>query len=230
MNGQIKWPRGRVLGGTSSINGMVYTRGSKHDFDRWASYTGDQTWNYNHVLSYFKRSEKALDYELYQSIYHGRDGPLGVKKSNSESRIAQKIIQGFQKLGYSFNEDYNGKTVDGISVVQQTIENGERSSTSKAFLRPFLDRLNLDISLKSRVQKVLISNKTASGVEVIKNGKKYVVRASREVILSAGSIETPQILMLSGIGPKKHLEELHIPGIANLPVGENLQFTRTCLF
>lgn len=223
-NGQAKWPRGRVLGGSSSINYMLYVRGSRNDFDQWAAYTGDRQWDYNHVLPYFKKSEKMVDPVLSKSVYHNSHGPLGIVTVDPtiSTSIGEKILKGAEELGYPVNEDYNGRRMEGIAYAQLSTENGERSNTARAFLRPVLDRENLHISLKSRVQKVVIKNKRAEGVELIKDGKKYVVRARKEVILSAGALESPQILMLSGIGPKKHLEDLKIPVIADLPVGENL--------
>ncbi|CAG5119412.1 unnamed protein product [Candidula unifasciata] len=223
-NGQAKWPRGHVLGGSSSINYMLYVRGSRNDFDRWAVYTGDRQWDYNHVLPYFKKSEKMQNPELSNSIYHNKYGPLGVNTIDSNTRtiIKEKILKAAQELGYPVNDDYNGRTMEGIGYAQTFTENGERSNTARAFLRPVLERENLHISLKSRVQKVIINDKQAEGVELVKDGKKYVVRAKKEVILSAGAIETPQILMLSGIGPKNHLKDLKIPVVADLPVGENL--------
>lgn len=203
---------------------MLFVRGSRHDFDQWAAYTRDQQWDYNHILPYFKKLEKMLDPDLSKSIYHSVDGPLGVVsvKDHKKTFIGEKFLKAAQELGFPFNEDYNGRTMEGIAFAQENIENGERSNTARAFLRPVLDRHNLHISLKSRVQKVIIKDKKAEGVELIKGGKKYVVRAEKEVILSAGALETPQILLLSGIGPKKHLQDLKIPVIADLPVGENL--------
>jgi choline dehydrogenase-like flavoprotein len=217
------WTRGTVLGGSSSCNYMFYARGSRHDYDRWANYTGDIGWNYNHVLPYFKKSEKTMDPVLLKSGYHSSKGLLGVRTIDVKKLINVKFLKGFQEIGYPLNIDYNGKTMEGISAVQETVENGERSSTSRAFLRPFLNRPNLDITVHSRVQKVIIVNKRAQGVEIIKDGKIIIVRARREVIVSAGTIESPKLLMLSGIGPKKHLEEFNISVVADLPVGENLQ-------
>uniref|UniRef100_A0A0B6ZWA2 Glucose-methanol-choline oxidoreductase N-terminal domain-containing protein n=1 Tax=Arion vulgaris TaxID=1028688 RepID=A0A0B6ZWA2_9EUPU len=221
-NGQAKWPRGRVLGGSSSINFMLYVRGSRHDYDQWAAYTQDSSWNYNHVLPYFKKSEKIVSSEISNSVYHGTDGNVGIIRHDVLSDIAQKIMDGFRELGYPYNEDYNGKTQNGVTKMQENIENGKRSNTAKSFLRKILDRSNLNIALNSRVQKVIINHKRAEAVELIKDGRKYVVKAKKEIVLSAGSIETPQILMLSGIGPRKDLEAVNIQVVQDLPVGKNL--------
>nr|KAI8748474.1 glucose dehydrogenase FAD; quinone-like [Biomphalaria glabrata] len=220
---KTKWPRGRALGGSSSINYMNYVRGSKHDFDRWANYTKDPSWDYAHVLPYFKKSEKMTDPELKQSEFHGGNGQLGVTKMEASSSFSSSILAGFQDLGFIYNEDYNGRTMNGVGKAQTTIENGIRSSTARAFLHPILNRPNLDIMVNAFVQKVVIKDKHAEGVEVIFQNKKYVVKSNKEIILSAGAIQSPQILMLSGVGPKKHLEELGIPVVVDLPVGQNLQ-------
>uniref|UniRef100_A0A2C9JWS7 Glucose-methanol-choline oxidoreductase N-terminal domain-containing protein n=1 Tax=Biomphalaria glabrata TaxID=6526 RepID=A0A2C9JWS7_BIOGL len=223
-NGQSIWPRGRVLGGSSSVNYMHYVRGSSHDFNQWANYSRDPNWGYDHVLSYFRKSQKVTDQSLSESTkYHSRSGVMGVSKVKATSLFSSKILKGFQEMGFPLNDDYNGKSMHGISTLQVTLENGIRSSTSKAFLHPILDRPNLDIMVNAFVQKVVIKDKHAEGVEVIFQNKKYVVKSNKEIILSAGAIQSPQILMLSGVGPKKHLEELGIPVVVDLPVGQNLQ-------
>ncbi|KAH9499666.1 hypothetical protein Btru_074377 [Bulinus truncatus] len=222
-NGQSRWPRGRVLGGTSSINYMVYARGFKHDYDLWANYTGDPRWDYANVLPYFKKSEKMSDPVLSKSKYHGDKGPLDETKMTANYPFTKKAIQGLQEVGFLFNEDYNGQSAKGVTLVQMTIHNGVRSNTARAFLRPVLDRLNLDVMVNAHVQKVVIKDKKAEGVELIFKGRKFLVKSNKETILSAGAIQSPQILMLSGVGPKKHLEEMGIPLVADLPVGQNLQ-------
>ncbi|KAK0052908.1 glucose dehydrogenase [FAD quinone] [Biomphalaria pfeifferi] len=222
--GRSFWPRGRALGGSSSINAMQYVRASRHDYDRWAEYTGVPEWNYQHILPYFKKSEDIQIAELQDSEYHGHGGPWPINRIKSHP-IAQKIIEAGQAIGYPFNIDYNGKTMNGISPSQVNAKNYQRYSTSRAFLHPHIGRRpNLHVAVHSHVQKVIINDKKrAVGVEVIKDGKKYTVGAKREVILSAGAIGSPQILLLSGVGPRKHLESLKIPVVADLPVGENLQ-------
>ncbi|KAH9525158.1 hypothetical protein Btru_000505, partial [Bulinus truncatus] len=221
--GQSFWPRGRALGGSSSINAMQYVRASRHDYDRWAEYTGVPEWNYQQVLPYFKRSEDIQIPELQDSEYHGHGGPWPINRIKSH-KIAQKIIEAGQLIGYPYNKDYNGKSMNGISPSQVNSKDNQRYSTSRSFLHPHIgQRPNLHVAVHAHVQKVVIKNKKAEGVEVIKDGKKYVIGAKREVILSAGAIGSPQILLLSGVGPRKHLESLGIPVVADLPVGENLQ-------
>ncbi|CAL1533743.1 unnamed protein product, partial [Lymnaea stagnalis] len=215
------WPRGKVLGGTSSINGMQFVRGSKHDYDRWAKYTGAEDWNYEHVLPYFKRMEDMQIPELRGSEYHGQGGPLPINRIKSQP-VASKIVEAAQNVGYPYNADYNGATMEGISHSQVNAQNDERWSSSRAYIHPITHRPNLHVAVKSHVQKIVISNKMAEAVEVIKGGRKYTIKVKKEVILSAGAIGSPQILLLSGVGPRKQLEQLKIPVVADLPVGENL--------
>jgi choline dehydrogenase-like flavoprotein len=216
------WPQGKVMGGTSSINAMIYVRASRHDYDRWAEYTKDEGWSYKHVLPYFKKSEGIQVSELKNSPYHGHDGPLTTSHVKTKP-VNAKIVEAAQTVGFPFNEDYNGRTMEGITYTQATWLNGERMSVSRAFIHPVLERPNLDVAVKAHVQKVIIKKKTATGVEVIRDGRKYTISANREIIVSAGSVGSSHILMLSGIGPKKHLESLKIPVVADLPVGQNLQ-------
>ncbi|KAL3868337.1 hypothetical protein ACJMK2_041154 [Sinanodonta woodiana] len=214
------WPRGKVLGGTSILNFMVYNRGSRYDYDNWAS-QGCTGWAYDDVLSYFLKSEDILIPTLKDSKFHNTGGYLGV----SHARVTPFVdyyLKAAEELGFKI-VDYNGEDFEGFAETQFTIRNGERSSTSRSFLRPVMHRQNLHVSPHSIVVKVIIEKQVAIGVEMIRGGRKYQIYASKEVILSAGAIGSPQILMLSGIGPKSHLDELGIPVIADLPVGENLQ-------
>ncbi|KAK3584937.1 hypothetical protein CHS0354_021818 [Potamilus streckersoni] len=193
------WPRGKVLGGSSILNLMMYNRGSRYDYDNWAS-QGCTGWAYDDVLSYFLKSEDILIPTFKDSKFHNTGGCMGV----SHARVTPLVdyyLKAARELGYEI-VDYNGEEFEGFAETQFTIRNAERSSTSKAFLRPVMQRQNL---------------------HVIHGGQKYTVYASKEIILSAGAIGTPQILLLSGIGPKSHLDELGIPVIADLPVGENLR-------
>ncbi|CAL1540400.1 unnamed protein product [Lymnaea stagnalis] len=222
-DGQSLWPRGRVLGGTSSLNYMMYVRGSRHDYDRWAHHTGDERWTYENVLPYFTKSEKMNDPGLSESEYHGDRGPLVVSQKEPEYFMSNKVIQGFQEMGIPFKKDYNGKSQVGIALAQLTIDNGMRSSTATAFIHPALQRVNLDVLLNGFVQRVLIKDEKAVGVEVIVNGRKLLVKSKKEIVLSAGAVQSPQILMLSGVGPRQHLEDLGIQLVADLPVGQNLQ-------
>ncbi|CAG5124865.1 unnamed protein product, partial [Candidula unifasciata] len=154
--------------------------------------------------------------------YHGKGGPLTVDSVNIIP-LSDKLIDAGREAGYPLNEDYNGRTLEGICRLQSTTINGERMATGRAFIHPVLDRTNLDVALRAHVTKIIIDNKTAVGVEVIKDSKRYIVNARREIILSAGAVGSPQILMLSGVGPRKHLQSLQIPIVADLPVGQNLQ-------
>ncbi|XP_059159186.1 alcohol dehydrogenase [acceptor]-like isoform X1 [Physella acuta] len=216
------WPRGKVLGGSGSINGMQWVRGSRHDYNRWADYLGTTDWDYRHVLPYFKKSEDMNIPELRDSAYHGKDGPVKISRPDILP-FAAKLVEAANSVGYPTNQDFNGKTMEGISYVQINTKNSERWSTSDAYIHSDSTRPNLHVSVQSHVQKIIIENNKATGVDVIKNGRKFRVHAKKEVIVSAGSVGSPQILMLSGIGPKKHLESLQIPVVADLPVGENLQ-------
>lgn len=215
------WPRGRALGGTSNLNYMQYVRGSRHDYDGWAK-EGCKGWSYKDVLPYFIKSEDIQIPELKNSEYHGKGGYLSVSDGTSTPLSKNAYAPAMKEIGLPFT-DCNGKSQIGYCNSQETIRNGERASTVKAFLRPVMDRKNLHVSMKSFVTKILIKDKKAVGVAFIKDNKKYIIMAKKEVILSAGSVNSPQILMLSGIGPKKHLEEKGIPVVADLPVGDNLQ-------
>lgn len=214
------WPRGKVLGGTSNLNGMVYVRGSRHDYDNWVR-GGAEGWSYEEVLPYFLKSEDMQDPVLQKSEYHSKGGPLKVEVKDS-SPLTDIVHQAGQELGYP-SVDYNGPTMIGVSRSQVTQGSGVRYSTSRAFVHPVLHRPNLHVITNTHVNKVLIKKGRAEGVQVTRKGKVEEVKARKEVIVSAGSVSSPQLLMLSGIGPKKHLEELGIPVQADLPVGDNLQ-------
>ncbi|XP_076078475.1 putative GMC-type oxidoreductase Mb1310 isoform X1 [Mytilus galloprovincialis] len=214
------WPRGRVLGGTSSINHMVYIRGSRHDYDQWET-EGADGWSYTDVLPYFMKIEDMKIKQLTNSTYHSTGGylPITESKVTPLSNIYQRAAE---ELGYKV-VDQNGEDMIGFSYVQSNIFGGERFSTSTAYIRPIINRSNLHISTHSFVTKILIANKTAIGIEMIKNGQKMILLARKEVILSAGAVNSPQLLMLSGIGPREHLDEHKIEVQADLPVGENME-------
>nr|XP_034331218.1 alcohol dehydrogenase [acceptor] isoform X2 [Crassostrea gigas] len=215
------WPRGKVLGGSSSINFMHYIRGSRHDFDGWAK-EGCEGWSYKDVLPYFIKSEDNQISRLKDSAYHGTGGPLVVSDGVS-SPINDKVYRrGMEELGYK-TVDCNGESQTGFCFGQETVRNGERWSTAKAFLRPAMNRPNLHVSTNSYVTKILIEKGKAVGIWLVKDNVKYTVKARKEVILSAGAVNSPQILMLSGIGPKEHLSSLKIPVKVDLPVGNNLE-------
>ncbi|ALC46725.1 CG6142 [Drosophila busckii] len=222
-NGVCNWPKGRGVGGTSLINFMLYTRGHRRDYDGWAA-ANNTGWSYAEVLPYFKKSERIGIPELYKSPYHGRKGALDVQYADYQSRQVKAFLKSGRELGYDIT-DTNGEQLLGFSRAQANIRQGRRCSTSKAFIQPIVQRRNLHISMKSWVTKLLIdpSTKMAVGVEFVKQRQRFVVRASKEVILSAGAIASAQLLMLSGVGPRAHLQELNITVLQDLPVGYNLQ-------
>ncbi|XP_069137636.1 glucose dehydrogenase [FAD, quinone]-like [Argopecten irradians] len=214
------WPRGRVMGGSGSLNWMAYVRGNRHDYDSWAA-EGCDGWSYKDVLPYFVKSEDIQIDEFKNSKYHGKGGHQPVSRPTSTSM--QKVyLDAGKDLGFD-TIDCNGEDQIGFCWHQATIKNGERWSSYRSFVKPHLDRTNLHVVRNILTTKVIIKDKKAIGVECIRNGKKVKIFAKKEVILSAGAVNSPQILMLSGIGPNKHLDELGIPVVADLPVGENLQ-------
>ncbi|BFZ25271.1 hypothetical protein BsWGS_28310 [Bradybaena similaris] len=215
------WPRGRGLGGTSNLYSMVVIRGHKRDYDRWAA-GGAEGWSYEEVLPFFLKSEDMTDSELAKDTkYHAVGGPMKVSVPNTMP-LTDILIKAGQELGFRVS-DPNAEKMDGISHTQSNSYKGVRWSSSRGYLHPVMHRQNLHVKINSHVTRILFEGKRAVGVEFISNGRKETVRANKEIILSAGAVGSPQILMLSGIGPKKHLEELGIPVIADLPVGQNLQ-------
>ena len=214
------WPRGKVLGGTSMLNAMAYVRGNKADYDEWAE-NGCDGWSYDDVLPYFLKSEDILIDSLSNSKYHNKGGPLAVSYSHV-SNVPEIFVKAGKELGYE-EVDYNGEQQEGFSKQQSTIRNGVRSSTSREFLRPAMKRKNIHVVVNTQATKVLFDDKRATGIEFIRDGVKGSIKTNKEVIISAGSVNSPQILMLSGIGPKDHLESFNIPVISDLPVGQNLQ-------
>ncbi|KAG8222592.1 hypothetical protein J437_LFUL002584 [Ladona fulva] len=231
-NGRLcSWPRGKCLGGSSSINYMIYTRGHAQDYDDWEA-LGNPGWGYRNILKYFKKSENAYLKDVagaedgLQSPFHGTGGFLDVQDVPFRLPAASAFVDGAQEIGMAYNKDYNGARMKGVGYIQATMRNGTRVSSSKAFLRPVRGRSNLHVAKNSHVTKIIMDaeNKRAVGVEFERGGKRFKVLAKKEVILSAGAINSPQILMLSGIGPKQHLLEKGIKTVVDLPgVGENLQ-------
>lgn len=219
-------PRGKVLGGSSVINGMVYVRGNRNDYDYWES-LGNEGWGYDDVLPYFIKSERVNISHLENSRYHGTKGLLDVGYPRYTSKVQKAILEGGNEMGI-LNEanDYNGQTQFGMSQTQDTLRNGLRSSTNKAFLRPAKRRSNLHITLNSLATKIVINptSKRARCVRFVRDGRSYRVIARKEIILSAGAIQSPQLLLLSGVGDERQLNEHGIGVIEDLPgVGENLQ-------
>ncbi|MCK0513026.1 GMC family oxidoreductase [Aromatoleum buckelii] len=217
---KLQWPRGKVLGGSSSLNGLLYVRGQREDYDRWAA-LGNKGWSYDEVLPYFRKSE---DQERGASEFHGAGGPLKVSDLRLRRPIADYFIAGARDLGIPFNPDFNGASQEGVGYFQQTAHKGFRCSTAKAFLRPARKRANLLVETHAQTTRVLFEGKRAVGVEFRQGGQLRQVRAQREVILAAGAIGSPQILQCSGVGPLNLLAGVGVPVVHHLPgVGENLQ-------
>jgi 4-pyridoxate dehydrogenase len=220
LNGRrIEAMRGKVLGGSSSINVMAYTRGNRGDYDRWAQ-KGALGWSYADVLPYFKRSET---WEGGENAWRGGAGPLGVQFAKTRDPLYEAWIEAGKLSGFPFTEDYNGAQQEGFGRSQYSIRNGRRSSTARAYLRPALKRHNLTVVTGAHTSRVLMQGARATGVEYERRGAVMRAEADREIILTGGTFNTPQILMLSGIGPAAHLREMGIETVADLPVGKNLQ-------
>lgn len=220
-NRRMHCPRGKVLGGSSSINGMVYVRGHAKDFDEWQQH-GAENWDYAHCLPYFKKSE---DWAFSANEYRAKDGPLGVNNGNEmKNPLYRAFINAGVEAGYFETKDYNGAQQEGFGPMHMTVKNGVRSSTANAYLRPAMARSNLTVITHALVQKVILEGKKAVGVQYRHKGSIINAKANKEVVLSAGPIGSPHILQLSGIGPKEVLEEANIEVKHDLPgVGANLQ-------
>jgi choline dehydrogenase len=212
-------PRGRVIGGSSSINAMIYLRGHRADFDEWAA-GGCTGWSYDEVLPYFKRSE---DNERGESEFHGVGGPLSVSDSRSMHPFIEAELEAAVDAGYELIDDLNVDSPEGVSRFQLTQRNGMRCSAADAFLRPAESRPNLAVRSGVFVERIVFEGDRAVGVELVKDGERETVRAEREVIVSGGTYQSPVVLMLSGIGPAADLGIFGIPVRQDLPVGENLQ-------
>ncbi|MEH6814477.1 MAG: choline dehydrogenase [Motiliproteus sp.] len=222
INGrQLQWPRGKVLGGSSALNGLLYVRGQKEDYDDWAS-LGNKGWSYDDILPYFKKSENQ---ERGADKYHGVGGPLAVSNIRIKREICDKFITAAEQIGIPRNDDSNGETQEGVGYFQLTInQNGTRCSTAVGFLRPALKRPNLDAVTKALVHRIEFEGTRAVGITFSIKGVKQTIRCNKEIVLSAGAINSPQILMLSGIGAKDELAKHNIPLVKELPgVGKNLQ-------
>ena len=221
-NRKMHCPRGRVMGGSSSINGMVYVRGHAEDFNQWEEH-GAKGWSYKDCLPYFKRCESWHEGE---NDYRGGNGPVSTSNGNNMklNPLYKAFIEAGKEAGYPETKDYNGEQQEGFGPMHMTVGGGVRSSTSNAYIKPAKNRSNLKILTNVLVQKVILENKIATGVEYSINGNKKSLKANREVILCAGSIGSPQLLQLSGIGPKKVLDDAGVDVLHELPgVGENLQ-------
>ena len=220
---ELVTPRGKVIGGSSSINGMVYVRGHAGDYDHWAD-SGAQGWSYADVLPYFKRMETWHDNGLGgEANWRGNDGPLHISRGPRNNPLHSAFVEAGRQAGYPVTDDYNGHQQEGFGPMEQTVYKGRRWSAANAYLRPALQRENCSLT-RAFVRRVVIEEGRAVGVEVEKGGKIEVIRANREVIISASSLNSPKILMLSGIGPAQHLADHGIDVVADRPgVGQNLQ-------
>jgi len=220
MNGRrIEAMRGKVLGGSSSINVMAYTRGHRGDYDRWAQ-KGARGWSYADVLPYFKRCER---WEGGEDHWRGGAGPVGTQFAKTADPLYDAWIQAALAAGLPVTDDYNGKQQEGFGRGQYTIRDGYRSSAASAYLKPARARANLHVATRAHATRVLMQGTRATGVEYSRSGRVVRVEAEREVILSGGAFNTPTLLMLSGIGPAAHLREIGIEPVVDLPVGKNLQ-------
>jgi len=218
-NRVMYWPRGRVWGGSSSLNAMAYVRGHAEDYNRWER-QGAKGWNYENCLPYFK---KAQTHQEGPDEYRGGDGPLHVSRGDMGNPLHAAWLKAGQEAGYPLTDDMNGYQQEGVGRMDATIHKGFRENTASAYLRPVLKRNNLTTKTKVLVTKVLIEGGKATGIEIVENGTSKKIR-SNEVILSGGAINSPQLLMLSGIGDADHLKEVGIEPIHHLPgVGSNLQ-------
>jgi choline dehydrogenase-like flavoprotein len=220
LNGRRGYqPRGKVLGGSSSLNAMVYTRGFPADYDFWAA-QGNPGWSWPEVLPYFKKAEHN---ERGADDFHGVGGPLNVMDLRSPNRFGELFVQAGEQAGYPRNADFNGAQQEGVGRYQVTHKNGERHSAAKAYVTPHLSRPNLKVFTGARTTRILLDGKRAVGVEYLHEGQTRRLKCRREVLLSAGAIQSPQMLMLSGIGPREHLLAHQIAPIHHLPgVGQHL--------
>ncbi|HEY9022302.1 MAG: choline dehydrogenase [Paracoccaceae bacterium] len=218
-NRRLAVPRGKVIGGSSSINGMVYVRGHARDFDHWRD-QGADGWGYADVLPYFRRMEQSHG---GQDGWRGTDGPLHVTRGPRKNPLFHAFVEAGRQAGYGVTDDYNGERQEGFGPMEQTVYRGQRWSAANAYLRPALKRPNCSL-IRAFARRVVIENGRAVGVEVARGGGTEVIRARRDVVLAASSINSPKLLMLSGIGPAAHLAEQGIPVLADRPgVGANLQ-------
>ncbi|NEK87838.1 choline dehydrogenase [Blastococcus saxobsidens] len=218
---KLFWPRGKLLGGSSSINAMIYIRGARADYDEWAERTGDPAWSYDRVLPLFKRME---DNSRGADEFHGVGGPLRVEDLRSPHPWTRAVVESAVAAGYPANDDFNGAAQEGVGQYQVTQKRGRRWSAADAYLHPAGGRPNLTVRTGALTTRVLVEGGRATGVEYRCGGRLHTVRATREVVLSGGAVNSPQLLMLSGIGPADHLREVGVDVVHDLPgVGGGLQ-------
>ena len=213
-------PRGKTLGGSSSINAMLYVRGHKWDYDHWSE-LGNNGWSYDEILPYFKKAEHN---EIHQNDFHGQDGPLNVANIRHKNKPVDDFVETGSSV-FGFNEDFNGESQEGIGYYQTTQKNGKRCSAAKAYLVPALDRENLTVLTDTNVNKILVNDSRATGVSCIgEDGEEFTLNATKEVLLSSGAFGSPQVLLRSGIGPEQEITKHGIEHKVDLPgVGKNLQ-------
>jgi len=217
---RLYWPRGKVLGGSSSINAMIYIRGARADYDEWAA-LGNEGWSYDDVLPYFLRSE---DNSRGPSAYHGTGGPLAVSDLRSPHPWSRALVESAVAAGHRDNPDFNGESQDGAGLYQVTQRRGKRCSTAVAYLHPAMSRPNLTVLTHALTTRVVVQAGRAVGVEYRRGGATSTVRVSGEVLLAGGSVNSPQLLLLSGIGPAAHLRDVGVDVVHALPgVGQGLQ-------
>jgi choline dehydrogenase len=220
QNRKMYWPRGKTLGGSSAINGMIYIRGHSADFDSWKA-LGNPGWGYSDVLPYFRKLEH---FERREDAYRGQGGPLWISDPVVKEKSSYDFIASAERLGHAHLDDMNGAENDGVGFMQHTIKNGQRQSAYTAFVAPIKKRPNLTVRTDCLVQRVLFEGRIATAIEVLCNGSIQHMAAAREVILSGGAINTPQLLMLSGVGPGQELQRHGIATVHESPgVGRNLQ-------
>jgi choline dehydrogenase len=223
---RVAWPHGRTLGGSSSINDVVYVRGHRTDYDTWAGTYGCAGWSYAELLPYFRRAE---DQQRGESVHHGVGGPLRVEDPRYLHPLSQAWVAAATASGLAANDDFNGAAQDGVGFYQATQRAGRRWSTADAYLRPAIDRANLTVETDALATRVLIEDGRAVGVRYLRDGAERVARAGREVLLCGGAVNSPQLLLLSGIGPADHLRSHGIEVLVHAPtVGDGLQDHPTC--
>jgi len=219
-NRKLFLPRGKMLGGCSSNNAMIYIRGNKQDYEEWSTF-GNKGWSYEEVLPYFKKAENQ---ESINDNFHGKGGPLNVCNRRYTNELSKLFVKAGQELGYAKNDDFNGVKQEGFGFYQVSHKNGERCSAAHGYLHPVSNRSNLTIEIKAKVERIIIENGAAKGVVYHQNGKSISVSSQKEVLLSAGAYHSPQILQLSGIGNEGELNKHGISIAKHLPgVGQNLQ-------
>ena len=219
---RMYWPRGKTLGGSSSINAMLYVRGHASDYDHWRQ-LGNEGWSYDDVLPYFKKAEHN---ERWSDEFHGKDGPLNVAEQADPSKLNEAFLHGADEAGYKRIEDFNGASQEGVGYYQVTQRHRQRWSAASAYLRPAVERNrnNVHVLSDAVVERIILDKTRAMGVRYQQNGRDEVARCSREIILAGGAVNSPQLLMVSGIGPADHLNSLGIRPLHDLPgVGGNLQ-------